>query len=75
MFILRFYDDDLALLDGAKFKEGKSVEIKMPKTANVLTPIIKGESTAIEPDFAQDSIANLVVRGYDRSHRLHRGMP
>ena len=74
MFILRFYDDDLALLDGAKFKEGKSVEIKMPNTANVLTPIIKGEITAIEPDFAQDPIANLVVRGYDRSHRLHRGM-
>src|SRR5215213_2107156 len=73
MFSMRFYDDTVELIDSTTFKEGTSVEIKMQGTAGTLTSVFKGEITAIEPDFTQDSVALLVVRGYDRSHRLHRG--
>jgi len=35
--------------------------------------IIEGEITAIETHFTSDTRAPIVVRGYDISHRLHRG--
>jgi phage protein D/phage baseplate assembly protein gpV len=35
--------------------------------------LIEGEITGIEVKFAKTSEAHLVVRGYDASHRLHRG--
>ncbi|MBA3874062.1 MAG: VgrG-related protein [Chloroflexota bacterium] len=74
MFSMSFYDDTITLIDSATFKEGTSVEIKMQgTTSTTFTTIFKGEITAIEPDFTDESVAILVVRGYDRSHRLHRG--
>jgi phage protein D len=73
MFSMRFYDDTVTLIDDATFKQGNSVEIKFPDSNNTYVSIFKGEITAVEPDFTPDSVALLVVRGYDRSHRLHRG--
>jgi uncharacterized protein involved in type VI secretion and phage assembly len=35
--------------------------------------VLKGEVTAIEVNFSSDSQAPIIVRGYDVSHRLHRG--
>jgi len=35
--------------------------------------LLKGEITAIETHFTRDSQAPIIVRGYDASHRLHRG--
>ncbi len=35
--------------------------------------LIEGEITAIEVNFTKTSEAHLVIRGYDVSHRLHRG--
>ncbi len=35
--------------------------------------IIKGEITGLEAHFTEGSQAPIVVRGYDTSHRLHRG--
>lgn len=35
--------------------------------------LIEGEITAIEVHFNQNSEAPIIVRGYDKSHRLHRG--
>ena len=35
--------------------------------------ILEGEITAVETHFTPDSNAPIVVRGYDVSHRLHRG--
>jgi phage protein D len=35
--------------------------------------LILGEITAIETHFTSGSQAPIIVRGYDRSHRLHRG--
>jgi phage protein D len=74
MFIMRLYDDDsITIIDGDTFKQGKTIEISVKGFSDTFTTIFKGEITALEPDFAQDSTAVLVVRGYDRSHRLHRG--
>src|ERR1044071_6002710 len=57
MFSMRFYDDDVTLIDGTTFTEGKAVEIKMKGTTGSLTTVIKGEITAIEPDFTDESVA------------------
>lgn len=35
--------------------------------------VLEGEITAIETHFTSESQAPVIVRGYDRSHRLHRG--
>ncbi len=35
--------------------------------------VIDGEITGIETHFTENSQATMVIRGYDKSHRLHRG--
>lgn len=74
MFILRFHDDKLELVNDTTFTLGKAIEILMtnPSTGS-LTSVMKGEITAIEPEFHEEFIATLVVRGYDFGHRLNRG--
>ena len=63
------------------FSIGKSIEIGFSASttddedfddANKGT-VIKGEITAIETHFTSRSQAPIIVRGYDESHRLHRG--
>lgn len=58
--------------DEKLFSVGKVVEIKFGY-GNDLETLIKGESTALEPEFATSRLPSLVVRGYDRRHRLQRG--
>jgi Bacteriophage probable baseplate hub protein len=59
-------------VDEKLFSVGKTVEIKMGY-ANNLESLIKGEITALEPEFARDRLPSMTVRGYDRRHRLLRG--
>lgn len=73
MFVMRFHDDSLEWIDSSKFALGAPVEISMSDAQGTLKPVMKGEITAVEPDFADNSLATITVRGYDRSHRLHRG--
>lgn len=75
MFSLRFNDDELQWVDNdTLLKPGASVEIQLPDpTTRALTAIFKGEITAVEPEFIENSLAVITVRGYDRAHRLHRG--
>lgn len=75
MFIFRFHDENLTYVDDASIAAGKTVEILLPQLAppNSLQTVFKGEITAIEPEYTSDFIATLVVRGYDKGHRLHRG--
>src|SRR5512137_165346 len=71
MFTIHVHDEQLKWMDEGPFGLGKEVEISAVKeetgTSRVL---IKGEITAIEPEFNEGTQAMLVVRGYDRSHRL-----
>ena len=74
MFTIRLHDPRLYWVDSQTFAEGKEVEISAaPKEGGSASKLITGEITAIEPDFGLDGTPTLTVRGYDRSHRLHRG--
>ena len=59
------YDED-------QLREGTPVEVTIGFTDSRLS-LIKGEVTALEPDYAQDAAPVLKVHGYDRLHRLRRG--
>lgn len=72
MFALRFHDPQFTLLDGEQFELGREVTLSAANAAGHRTPIMTGEITALEPELEQHDPA-LVVRGYDRGHRLHRG--
>jgi phage protein D len=58
--------------DQSLFSIGNVVEIKMGYIDDLETLLI-GEITGIEPDFIFNSLPRLIVRGYDRRHRLQRG--
>ena len=53
------------------FKEGNIVEIQMGYI-NQLTKLMEGEITGLEPEFSAKNPPTLIVRGYDRRHRLLR---
>lgn len=63
---------DLAWLDDAKFAIGNEVEIRIGY-ANDLATVMIGEITVLEPEFTQNRAPSLIIRGYDRRHRLQRG--
>jgi len=54
------------------FAVGNVVECKMGYVNNLQTVMV-GEITGLEPEFTTRSLPQLVVRGHDRGHRLHRG--
>ena len=64
-----------------KFEIGGKVEIGFRSSATesqefddqVEGVVLKGEITAIESHFSAGAQAPIIVRGYDISHRLHRG--
>jgi phage protein D len=58
-------DDDL-------FAVGNAVELKLGYLDDLETVIV-GEITGLEPEFRQDRLPSLTVRGFDRLHRLQRG--
>ena len=83
MFVIRMLDIGsdadrmnmalLTTLDDDTFPVGGEMDISMNSQDGSYTSLIKGEITAVEVEVAQDSIPVIVVRGYSRSHRLHRG--
>jgi len=68
MVTIQLYDDELTWVDETKFDLGKSIEVLYDTKV-----LFKGEITSLEPDFSQDGRVTFVLRGYDLSHRLHRG--
>src|SRR5512137_2263372 len=74
MFTIHIHDEQLKWIDDGPFALGKEVEIAtVQEESGTSRVLIKGEITAIEPNFGEGTQATLLVRGYDRSHRLHRG--
>jgi phage protein D len=78
MFTIHLYDDNLHWTDNDLIKIGIPVEISaVPggrEGGGTSTPLItKGEITAIEPEMSLEDGTNLIIRGYDKSHRLYRG--
>jgi phage protein D len=72
MFLLRFLDPGLALLNNGPFDLTKEVEVLAQKADGTPVSLIKGEITALEPQYGEGMIAELLIRGYDKSHRLYR---
>src|SRR2546421_11597993 len=68
MFLVAFRDVEHDVLGKAKLKIGSRVKVSAPG-AELL---IDGEVTALEADYSAAGSRTL-VRGYDGSHRLHRG--
>lgn len=74
-------DDDKAWESASLFAIGKSIKIGFSSSTTedaefddeIKGNVIEGEITAIETHFTSDSQAPMVIRGYDISHRLHRG--
>ena len=74
MFVIRIHDEELEWIERGPFELGAPVEIgAVAKEEGQEETLMIGEITALEPDFAEGTQAMLTVRGYDRSHRLHRG--
>jgi len=74
MFTIRLNDSSLEWMDSNTFDLGKEVEISAKAIeASQKEKLMEGEVTAIEPEFIEGKGATLVIRGYDNSHRLHRG--
>ncbi len=73
MFMIRLIDTNkLDLLDGDTFDLTKIVKIEANNAEGEYTKLIEGEITAIEPTFLEGMNAELIIRGYDNSHRLFR---
>lgn len=74
-------DEDTTWKHDSLFAIGKSVELGFTASSTESDEfgeanagnLIKGEITAIETHFTENAQAPLIVRGYDISHRLHRG--
>lgn len=65
---------DIQLIDQPQlFLIGNEVQVKLGYYEDKLDPLIKGEITALEPEFHFSYPPSLTIRGYDRRHRLLRG--
>ncbi len=65
-------EDKMLWVERDFFTIGNVLEVKMGY-GNDLETLITGEITGLEPEFAFNRLPSLIVRGYDRRHRLHRG--
>lgn len=72
MFTVRIQDPEFELIDQGPFDLTKELEIAAQTQEDEWVDLMKGEITALEPEFQEGMIARLVVRGYDKSHRLYR---
>ncbi len=65
----------------SKFAIGKTIKIGFTSSTTgdpdfdtaSTAYVLEGEITAIETDFTEEAKAPIIIRGYDISHRLHRG--
>jgi uncharacterized protein involved in type VI secretion and phage assembly len=81
MFTIRLHDAQLEWVDNPLCEIGNPVQISVvvdEEDANEFSlkgshSLIEGEITAIEPDFAANGKTRLLIRGYDKMHRLQRG--
>ncbi len=71
-FTIRLMDTDLQMLDEGPFDLGKRLKIEAENADGEKSTLLEGEVTALEPEFRDGMLAELVVRGYDFSHRLYR---
>jgi phage protein D len=79
MFSIHLHDGQLRWTNSGLLQVGRAVEI----TAQGYDPqsrrpgprmvLMEGEITGLEPDMLESGVPSVVIRGYDRSYRLHQG--
>lgn len=73
MFVLTFRDVERTVVSDARLKIGSKVTIKATGVGgNAPESLIAGEVTTMEAEYTEGG-SRAIVRGYDPSHRLHRG--
>jgi uncharacterized protein involved in type VI secretion and phage assembly len=71
-FLIRVSDPGLKHIDSHPLEVGVEIEIRLGgPDSSLLTSLIKGQVTAVEPEFRADGVS-IVARGYDHSHALNR---
>lgn len=71
MFAIHLRDPNLRLIDDDTFSIGTSVEIAS-RNGNSEVTLLRGEITAIEPRMNSTLGPTVLLRGYDKAHRLNR---
>src|SRR2546425_8851734 len=72
MFAITFHDPDRDVLGKLNATIGDTVTIKMTPPGGTPETLIKGEVTGFEAEYDASRLRT-ILRGYDLSHRLHRG--
>ena len=72
MAVLSFIDSDFRWSDASELEPGRELRIKFGYERE-LEEVFVGEITAVEISGEPRGGQRLVVRGYDRAYRLHRG--
>src|SRR3989449_2406522 len=72
MFAITFHDPDRDVLGKLNATIGDTVTIKVTPPGGSPETLIKGELTGFEAEYGATRL-RAVLRGYDKSHRLHRG--
>jgi len=69
---IRIQDDDLSLADNNRIAVGSGLKVEMG-SSNDLKTVFDGEIVGLELEPTPAGALTLIIRGYDKSHRLHRG--
>ncbi len=72
MATLEFHNRDLHLSDAERFKIGQEIRIALGDS-KLKKEVFVGEITDVELDISMSARTPLLIRAYDRAHRLHRG--
>jgi hypothetical protein len=72
MFTITFHDPARDVISQLSVNIGSTVTIKMTPPGGTPETLIKGEVTGFEAEYDATRLRT-ILRGYDLSHRLHRG--
>ncbi|HEX6032701.1 MAG TPA: VgrG-related protein [Tepidiformaceae bacterium] len=76
MFTIELHDEGFRWVEHSLLKIGQVVEVAARPSEDEQrspTPLLSGEVVSIEATYPESGVPTLIVRGYDLSHRLHRG--
>jgi phage protein D len=72
MFAISFRDPDRDMISQLNVNIGSTITVKVTPPGGSPETLIKGEVTGLEAEYDATSLRT-ILRGYDLSHRLHRG--
>ncbi len=74
MCVLHLHDRNAELVDEGPFELGAEVRVGVgDEQGRGDNALFVGEITGIEPEYRRGTVVDLLVRAYDRTHRLQRG--